>query len=255
MSCSEMSKAVSSSAVDSQMLPNGPPAADSPMPPVEAEAAGSPMLLPAVDEPTETVPVRSDWYAPHLDTQNPNEIAEDLIQRFSNGIPRCRLHEIAVGIINRHGQTLLPNGLSAAARMSAADSLTRLYESSASDTSILPNEGINWSRTNRLPSETSSDSSGETDPELPALIDPPLMPTSSPPRVAFGTVLFTTFDRPIRADYVGHRLRIMAETEGFPLHRHGQVFPTQRTSDEHPVVAGYGLVSRNHLVAALEELD
>ena len=255
MSCSKMSKAVSSSAVDSQILPDGSPAVDSSMPSVEVYAAASPMLLPAVDEPTETVPVRSDWYAPHLDTQNPNEIAEDLIQRFSNGIPRCRLHEIAVGIINRHGQTLLPNGLSAAARMSAADSLARLYLSSAGDIGILPNEGINWSRTNRLPSETSSDSSGETDPELPALIDPPLMPTSSPPRVAFGTVLFTTFDRPIRADYVGHRLRIMAETEGFPLHRHGQVFPTQRTSDEHPVVAGYGLVSRNHLVAALEELD
>ena len=202
MSCSKMSKAVSSSAADSQILPDGSPVVDSSMPSVELYAAASPMLLRAVDESTETVYVITDWYAPHLVSPNPNEIVEDLIQRFSAGILRSRPHEIAVGISNRHGQTLPPNGLSAAARMSAAVSLTRLYDPSAGDIRILPNEGIKWSRTNRLPSETSSDSGGETDPEMPALIDPPLMPTTSSPS---------------GADYV--------------------------------------LISRNHLVAALEEVD
>ena len=221
MSCSKMSKAVSSSAVDSQILPDGSPVVDSSMPSVELYAAASPMLLRAADEPTETVLVITDWYAPHLVSPNPNEIVEDLIQRFSAGILRIRPHEIAVGISNRHGQTLLPNGLHWAAWISAAVSFTPSYESSVGDVCILPNEGINWSRTNRLPSETSSDSGGETDPEMPALID----------------------DRPIRAEYVGHRFRI-----------NGQVIPTPRTSEEHP---GWALrsVSRNHLVAALEGLD
>ena len=221
MSCSKMSNAVSSSAADSQILPDGSPVVDSSMPWVELYAAASPMLLRAVDEPTETVLVITDWYAPHLVSPTPNEIVEDLISSYSVGLPRIPLHEMAVGISNRHGQTLLPNGFHWAGGTSAAVSFMASYESSVGDGRILSDRWRNWLRTYRLPSETSSDSGGETDPEMPALID----------------------DRTIRAEYVGHRFRI-----------NGQVIPIPRTSDEHPGVAGYGLVSRNHLVAALEGL-
>ena len=183
MSCSKMCKAVSSSAADSQIIPDGSPAVGSSMPSVELYAPAGLMLPPAVDEFTETVPVTTDWYAPHPHTQNPNEIAGDLIRRYSAGIPRCRLHKIAVGMVPRHGQTLVPNCVSAAGLTSAADSPTRLYGYSAGDIRDSMNEGLNVSRTNRLPSETSSDSNVETDPEMPALafMNSPRMPTTSSP--------------------------------------------------------------------------
>ena len=63
MSCSKMSKAVSSSAADSQMLPNGSSAADSHM--------------------------------------LPNDIAAESLQKYNPRARRCLPAEIVVGIFNR----------------------------------------------------------------------------------------------------------------------------------------------------------
>ena len=75
MSCSNMSKAVSSSAADSQMLPNGSSAADSPMPLNGSSAAGSRML--------------------------PNDIAVETLQKFYPRDRRCLPAETVVGTSNR----------------------------------------------------------------------------------------------------------------------------------------------------------
>ena len=266
MSCSKMSKAVSSFAVDSQMLPNGSPAADSLMPPVGSYAAGSPMLLPAVDKPPDAVSVTTDWYAQHLDTESRDVIVRRALgshARLGGGFTAhgvvCddtlhRMVALRYHEIEGRDQTLPPTG-SSVAGSSAADRLMSLNESSAAGMRLLPNEGIN-----RSPAETSSHSSvvgsdDETDPEMPGLVDArPSMRADWPPRLVSGTFYSSNFNRPIFADYVGHRLRTISETDGLPPHRHGQAIAIQRTSDDHPAVARYELVSQNHLAAALQLL-
>ena len=223
-SCSKMSKAVSPSAVDSQILPqrsdydedlveldmaldasreeaiqfeavpaNEP--ADSPMPSVGLYAAASQMLPRAVDESAEAVLVMTDSYAPHLDPRTSDEIAADIISRYRVELPRSPLHEIAVDISNRHGQTLRPLVLY------LAGGTTSVF--TVSDRQIHAGLSHYWRRTYTMPTETSFDSGDETDPEMPALVEDPQQ-------------------RP--------------------------VISVPRTPDEHPSVAGFGLVG-------LEELD
>ena len=90
MSCSKMSKAVSSSAADSQMLPNGSSAADSPMPLNGSSAAGS------RDSP---MPLNGSSAAGSR--MLPNDIAAETLQRFNPRDRRCLLAETVVGTFNR----------------------------------------------------------------------------------------------------------------------------------------------------------
>ena len=166
-----MSKGASSSAVDSEILPNGASAVDSPMRSVRPYAAASLMPPRVVDESMETVSVVTDWYAPHLESRTADEMLADLIARYRAGLPRNNpFHLMPVSDSSHH-----------------------------SDLSLA------WRRTHTMPSETSSDSDDETDPEMPVLID----------------------DSTLRAEYVAHRFCI-----------NGQVIPMPRTSEELQGVAG-----------------
>ena len=183
MSCSDMSNAGGSFAADSQIPPDGSPVVVSSMPSVELCAAASPMLLRAVDEPTEPVLVLTDWYAPHEDSPTPNDIVEELISRYSVGLPRIPLHAVVVH---------LAGGTSAA--VSPMDS----YENFAG--------WRNWLRTYQLYSYSSSDSGDETDPEMPALVDAGTHPQTP-------AVIDDSFTS---AEYVGRRVLINGQVIPIP---------------------------------------
>ena len=180
-----MSKGASSSAVDSEILPNGASAVDSPMRSVRPYAAASLMPPRVVDESMETVSVVTDWYAPHLESRTADEIVADLIERYRAGLPRNPFHLMPLHFF------FLPGGTTATVPLS--------------DSSHHSDLSLAWRRTHTMPSETSSDSDDETDPEMPVLID----------------------DSTLRAEYVAHRFCI-----------NGQVIPMPRTSEELQGVAG-----------------
>ena len=132
-----MSNGASSSAVDSEILPNGASAVDSPMRSVRPYAAASLMPPRGVDEVMETVSVVTDWYAPHLERRTADEELADFIARYRAGLPR------------NNPFRLMP----------------------VSDSSFHWDLILGGGSTHTMPSETSPDSGDETDPEMPALMD------------------------------------------------------------------------------------
>ena len=106
---------------------------------------------------------------------------------------RSPLHEMAVGISDRQGLTLIPHVIYLEGGNTAV--VTVSDRRNHSDLSLY------WRRRYTLPTETSFDSGDETDPEMPALSD----------------------DSTIHAEYVGHRFHINDQV--IPIHRTSDEHP------------------------------